>query len=120
MGRIPVDLSAPDRFTRRSNAVVHISTEMHPICTVSAPCGLKAAGLGWNWNTDGYDTRICIDRGAILISKILIPRGYFELSTGKWPCLENRCAKCKENTICCGLLLTCTTDSGTFSSAAVN
>jgi hypothetical protein len=43
-----------------------------------------------------------------------------QLSTGKRPCLESWCAKCYENTRCCGFLLTSTMDSGIFSSAAVN
>ena len=41
------------------------------------------------------------------------------LSTGKRLCLEERCRECKQNTRYCGFLLTGTTDSGIFSSAAV-
>jgi hypothetical protein len=46
--------------------------------------------------------------------------GQSELSTGKRCYLLTRVPDCEENTRCCGLLLTCTTDSVTFPSAAVN
>jgi hypothetical protein len=49
-----------------------------------------------------------------------ITQGSPELSTGNCLCFESGYPECKENTRCCGFLLTCTTDSGIFSSAAVN
>jgi hypothetical protein len=37
-----------------------------------------------------------------------------------WLSFESRYRECEQNTRCCGLRLTCTIDSGIFSSAAVN
>jgi hypothetical protein len=56
---------------------------------------------------------------AFLIGETRVRRGRFELSTGKWQCLACWCGECRRNTRYCGLLLTCTTGSGIFSSAAV-
>jgi hypothetical protein len=46
--------------------------------------------------------------------------GRFELSTQKSLCLEAGCRKCTSNTRYCGFVLTRTTESAIFSSAAVN
>ena len=61
----------------------------------------------------------CPESGAVLAQKPRAMQGLFRLSTGKWRCLDKRCREWLQNTRYCGLLLTCTTDSGTFSSAAV-
>jgi hypothetical protein len=47
-------------------------------------------------------------------------RGFPTLSTAKRLKLETGRWECKQNTRCCGLLLTYTTDSAIFSSAALN
>jgi hypothetical protein len=52
-------------------------------------------------------------------ARIRVPQGRLELSTGNLLCLESRCQKNKQNTRYCGFLLTSTTDSGIFSSAAL-
>jgi hypothetical protein len=58
--------------------------------------------------------------GRFLGAEVRVWRGDFELSTGKAQCLAGWCRECKQNTICCGFLLTRTIDSAIFSSAAVN
>jgi hypothetical protein len=53
-------------------------------------------------------------------SKTRAPQGWPELSTGNGLCLESWSREGEQNTTYSGLLLTCATDSGTLSSAAIN
>jgi hypothetical protein len=77
-------------------------------------------GLGFQDEAGkGGGTRLHIVR-AETTPKARTVQGPFELSTGKCPCLAIRCRERQRNTRYCGLLLTCTTWSGIFSSAAVN
>jgi hypothetical protein len=68
---------------------------------------------------DRIKSQSCTKIGAVYPLKTRAAQGCFKLSTGKCRCLEKRCPEWLKNTRYCGLLLTCTTDSGTFSSAAV-
>jgi hypothetical protein len=52
-------------------------------------------------------------------AEVRVAQCSFELSTGNWLYLAGWCGKCKENTRYSGFLLTRTTESGIFSSAAV-
>ena len=94
---------------------------LHRFCALradSAGARLDGAMDGWRDGRTGCELHQIWGRFWRL--KSASAQGSFELSTGKWPCLEGRCRKCKQNTRYCGFLLTCTIDSGIFSSAAVN
>jgi hypothetical protein len=68
----------------------------------------------------GADPVVAPDFGQIGQAETRAPLGSLELSTGKCLYLQTWCPKSKENTRCCGFVLTYTTESGTFSSAALN
>jgi len=98
-----------------------IRTAEAPFCTSSAPCEGAFEGLPLDGGTGiGPGPEICPGLSAKQTARLRARQGRLRLSTGKWRCLESRCAKYQQNTRCCGLLLTRTMDSGIFSSAAVN
>ena len=93
-------------------------------CTGFGPCLEATWRLGFRLGTwQGAESRIsrfAHESGQNFNRQMLIAQGDFPLSTGEGRCLAGRCRECEGNTISCGLLLTCTTGSGIFSSAAVN
>jgi hypothetical protein len=100
--------------------VVHSSHrlegKLHRFCALSpGPAGtrLQSGSRGCK------QTLGCTRFEAVSTPKTRPVQGCFELSTGKWRCLGIGCGECQRNTRYCGLLLTCTTGSGIFSSAAV-
>jgi hypothetical protein len=99
-------------------------TEEAPFCTSSAPCEGACEGLPLERGTGiGLDRRLFWGLPRFWgKSDGANPRraGLLEISTGKRPYLVSWCPKRQQNTRCCGFLLTRTTDSGIFSSAAIN
>ena len=90
-------------------------------CTSSAPCEGAPEGLPLGDGTGiGQVPEFRPGLSAKQTARRRVRQSHLRISTGNWRCLESRCAKYQQNTRCCGLLLTRTTDSGIFSSAAVN
>jgi hypothetical protein len=112
---------AAGNWAGEGSPISTIRTGAARFCTSSAPCEEACEGLRLDSGTRiGPNPRVCPDFGAKRSVRPRARQGRLQLSTGKWRCLESRCAKYQQNTICCGLLLTRTMDSGIFSSAAVN
>ncbi|MGA7857411.1 MAG: hypothetical protein WCA11_05775, partial [Terracidiphilus sp.] len=65
-------------------------------------------------------TQACTAFEANEARKTRFRQGSLSFPQAIWPPLETRYRECEQNTRCCGLRLTCTIDSGIFSSAAVN
>ena len=108
--------------------ILHNSHKRSRFCTES--CVLFAVRQGHTLDsvTANADTdAIALDLGHFLAPQSRVCQACFALSTAKLAEFRDRVLdfasrywKCEENTRYCGLLLTCPTDSGIFSSTAVN
>jgi hypothetical protein len=109
------------RERARTAPIVHNShrkgCELHRFCVL---CRVPAGNRLWTEDWDRVRRRIAQVSARISTPEVRAVQGCFQLSTGKWRCLGIGCRECEGNTRYCGLLLTCTTGSGIFSSAAVN